>query len=384
MTSSPQLLRSSPIQLNTYEIIHESIRKYVQEKLLPKPTLFPKLIKESKKVDCYPIIIGGAVIHQCASVNAKAKAFVKDLFTEDIDIKIVIPNKAVKAHDQTKLMEHLEHHVRRPFVETVVKRLTTYLNKHKAKHAAKGWIVTVEISDALMRISNPVLQKKGVLSINMTYVPSTDTTNKVTVAVMDTAWFSELSASPQFNQYNAIRKRPDDPPVPTITYKGLTYCTCEYAYYDTVRMLVDRGMYLESTKSMFALMKVARYMIKFICLFVLLKGKDVKSGTIDPTLIDIYEKTHAIVKSINVSKLYLGDGIKKVRYDTPYVNTIGKLLDQVVKSTEMQELVAIVSKNGMEVMKKTGGGRSSSQQHRTPLQRTPFTFIDRTIIRQFK
>lgn len=374
-TANTNVRGKTPLGLHSHEVIHEQLRQHMMSSVLPK--IFPAFAADCKHHHAYPIVIGGSVIQKCAVMSSTAQAFVNDLFTEDIDVKLVI-TKDIESNDDP-IITRLNK-IRMRYMKLVVKKLQAYIKKDESIKES-GWIINVDISDSLLHVKIEAVQRKRVYTVQLTYV-SPDVSKSIVLPMMDVGLFSNYSTPTHFNQYRELNPSVKLP-VPHFTKNHIQFTTCDYAYYDTVRMMVDRGKYFEQTKSMFALMKLSRYIVKFICLYVLLKStKRVQSPTsVNPKLVQVYERAHTILKSVNMTRLSLGnDGIKKVRYDTPYVNQLQRLLEKVVRVADIKELVKVVGHvedsevSNKKTQQQVAGDRITKSK-KSPVSKSPFDAI---------
>lgn len=325
----------TPLTQHTYEVIHEQLRQFVLTEVFAY--LFPKLAMDLKKVEATPIIIGGSALGNCTKLNTSAKKFMEDLFTEDIDVKIVITKEI---QDNTDPIVPKIEAIREKFMNKVAKKLQSHIKKDKAIKDS-GWTVTAEVSDALSKVNVEIMKRRRVTAVNLLY---TNGTQQMQLPIVEMSLFSNYSAS-HYSQYRDLHPSETSPtiPVPFIKEKGVLYSSCDYAYYDTVRMLVDRGQYFEKTRNMYALLKLTRYIIKFIALYTLLKSKTVKTQAVSEKLEKIYDHAHSILQAISKTKTALNsDQIKKVTYDTPYVSNLKRLITRAVHVTDINDLVKLV------------------------------------------
>lgn len=334
---------NTPIKLQEYEIIHDHIRNHMVRFILPK--LFPRMVKECSKHTCYPVIIGGTVIHHCTTLNPLAASFVKDLFSEDVDVKFVVTkpiesnaNETIKAIDA----------IRMKYAELVVSAVTKFIQKEKFANA--GWMVKAAISKELMNIGIEHIKRKRVIEVMLEYVNVSDRTRKLELPLMDMSLFTDFSVA-HFHQYNTIfnvDKDADAVPIPFVAHNGILYADCNYAYYDTIRMMIDRGKYFEQKKSLFALLKLARYIIKFLCLYVLLKNKRFKTQ-VDKDIYRMYEKMHKTLKAIDMARIQTGVAdIKTLHYDTPYVSSLVRTINRAIKAGKIEDLAKAISEINQE------------------------------------
>ena len=330
-------ISNSPLRLKAHEIIHDQIRMHLLREHLP--TIFPKLVQTLSKHSCYPVILGGTVVTHCASLNPMSVDFVRDLFSEDIDIKCVImkpihnnEDKSVKAIDR----------IRKAFAKDIMQRATKIV---KSKHfESAGWWIEPELSFDLTTINVEHVKRKQVYEVVLHYVNINDRTRKLTLPLVDMSLFSNYSTD-HFEQYRTMFPTYNGLPIPTSIHDNILFASCNYAYYDTIRMMIDRAEYFKQNKSMFALLKLSRYIVKFLCLYILLKNKSLKRQ-VDPQINALYQRTHKTLKIIDLLRYKPNDGgdsVKTLKYNTPYAETMSKVLFKAFKAVRIEQLAKAIS-----------------------------------------
>lgn len=302
------------------DIINQVLKKYLLD------VVFPKSFKKYsdmlwKKHRSYMVIIGGVSVEMCARLDTTAQSFLKSVFSEDIDIKLVVAN--INADYEAI------HELRLKFVNDVIKRLSKYIMSHKKEWDA-SIDINVHIDDALLNHKIDAVANARVVSIGVEYVEGKYHT---IYPLVDTTFFTEAS-TPHFGVFQKIMK--SKTPVPYYVANGVNYANCEYMMYDNCRMLVDRASYLKEKKSLFALMKFTKYIIKFMSLYVLRK----KVEHLPTPLLEIYDEAYYVLKKINTFKLKNGfKQMYSIKYDSKYVDMIVSRLETIIKASDMKSLI---------------------------------------------
>lgn len=351
---------TSPSSKRGYEHIHDVLRTVLIEKILPKE--FPALVKACKPLSCYPVIIGGALVQRCARRRAMASWFIRDILSEDVDIKFVltVPDPRATAGGNIALIEAID--AERINFRARIKRA---LENHIASiEKADNVGITVRENDAMLDSTLEVIKRAAVRQLEVTYIEATG--GNATLPIMDMNLFTEWSV-PHYKSYRDwVNSRPSSLkgkkrlmlPVPTFNQRGVLFATCAYAYYDTLRMCVDRMTYFSEKRTMYALTKLVRYIIKMICLWSIRH-----EAKLDKDILDMYKKAHRILASIDAKKIKVGitdpSGAKAVKYRTPQVVRVSSLLEKVVRVTNVDDLIKVVSKADNDVIPQSGGGNIS-------------------------
>lgn len=339
----------TPITQRSYEYLHDKVRNDLIDKVLPK--VFPAFVEKLRPLDTYPVVLGGTLVQRCAKRNASAHWFVRDLLTEDVDIKMVI-NRATTGADTDPIYKKL-HAIRMDVINAVTTSLKPYLKKLENE----GLTIETGINESL-------LKAKNVLSMEVSYVEiSNVTARRVTLPLLDINFFSDTETT-HFNKFRKLFPEVKLP-IPYVKHRGVLYATCNYAYYDTVRMMVERLRYFQEKKTMFGLMKFSRYVLKFMCLHTLLKSTpDMK---IEPKLKDIYIQVNEVLKTIDIAKLSFADAMK-TQYNEQYITNIARILTLVVHTTHIEELITFIDASVPTQSKVKIGGKTDVAKKRDAMK----------------
>lgn len=291
--------------------------------------IFPRVMKiYNKKLhahDAYMVIVGGLSVEMCAKLDDKAKVFLNNVFSEDIDIKIVVNNSDKRP---LSVIDEIAA-IRLGFLKELVVKLNNFIYKNKSQ-----WDPTINLNVKLdmILLDHPVesVANAKVVSIVVEYIESK---THIEYPLVDTTIFTHLAG----NHYFTVKKLlKSDDYVPYNVIDNVYYAHCTYMLFDNCRMLVERAQYLKEKKSLFALMKFTKYVIKFMSLYVIKK----KIPALPKELEIIYDQAYAILQEINAFKI--ANGFKKmyrIKYDDVYISNVIKMLDDILKASNMKSII---------------------------------------------
>lgn len=306
------------------DIINTLLKQELLDNIFPD--VFRVYNAKLKRHNAYMVVIGGVSVEMCARLDENAQRFLKNVFSEDVDIKIVIDD-----HDADR---NAVHNLRKDFVSMVIKKLRKFV-KHHQRDWDKSINVQIVLDESLLNHKIAAVRNARVSSIAVEYI---ETKFRVKYPLVDTTFFSKESTA-HFDVYRRIANSTH--PVPFYVKNYVHYATCHYMMYDTCRMLIDRANYLREKKTLFALMKFTKYVIKFMSLYVLRK----KIAELPKELMYIYDEAHATLRQINTFKLKKGfRKMTDVKYDDVYVDNVVSKLDTILKSSDMKQLIRAINK----------------------------------------
>lgn len=318
-------MTTTPIKRG-YEFIHERMRQHLLKKTLP--SLFPGLVKRLKPLDAYPVVIGGTLIQRCAKQSAEAYRIIEDLLTEDIDMKVVVTRPIENNHDP--VIPRIDA-ARHEFIHQIINGLEAYAKVISKENP--DIIVSVQESQRLLNIPLELIARVRTLQIEVTYI---EASKSITLPILDVGLYTTFSVPQHYSMYMDFNKAVKLP-VPYVSVNKILYATCNYAYFDTIRMLVDRAKYFEEKKTMYGLMKFARYVIKFMCLYVLIEHKSIKDA--DDDVRKVYERAHDILKTINLDFRQQ----KKTTTEAATVKQVSKMLKSIIRKMNLDDFVAYLT-----------------------------------------
>lgn len=255
----------------------------------------------------YPVITGGMAALECIRRTGNTR-LLRHIVSQDIDIHIVIPddsettiNDAIKKRDMmmnmimndTELKESIAVAIPGGTLEMDT-RMLALPPDHEAFHSM-------------------VLRMRLRLKSGKSYI------------VIDSGLYSPKSKAMymEYRKYFGV-------PVPVVMHGRLPYASCEYVYYDTVRMLGYYTHVLFSVRDKraqngFAALKFANLLLKFVSLEESLHKLD------NDDLVKVYIETKDIVKHLDHKQL--------VRiYDKDIAKVLKKVLAFVKTKTDLDRV----------------------------------------------
>ena len=237
----------------------------------------------------YPVVIGGFDVMRCLGKNSK---FLEALSTSDIDLDFVIRprhDKSVKQYDKAMLQVNA---ARLQLADHMIS--DQELQAKIQVHMPGSRLTRDEFQDP----TGKVVYRLVLYHHESRYV------------LIDLSIFSSANAS-HFGMYNKKSKNP----IPYIIYKGVPFATCNYVYYDTLRMLEWSRAQLEvstlSDKSiLFFFNKVLKYVLKYCALHIVLKEKSAKHLHLFDETIKIYQEVKEIPRTLRSRLLELVAGFR--------------------------------------------------------------------------
>jgi hypothetical protein len=284
-------------------------------------TVFPskceKYNKQFAKYGATMVVIGGVSVEMCADMDEDARHFLHNVFSEDVDIKIV----ATKDINKKKI-----HKLRMNFLTEIKLSLETFIKDYTSER------IQVRIDDSLMYHKIDKVRSAMVVSVAVDYY---DKNNEyVSYPLLDTSLFSKTSTA-HYDVYKKILHTKVI--VPFYTKDNVNYASCEYMMFDTCRMLIEKANYLREKRSMFALMKFTKYVIKFMSLYVLV-GKNNKQ--MPKELMNIYHRAYKVLQKINTFKIKHGfKEMHNIKYNEAYIKNTTHVLSTILKSKNINDLV---------------------------------------------
>ena len=302
------------------DLVNTILKQHLLENILPK--LFVKYNNQVAKYNAYLVVIGGLSVEMCARLNKDAQIFLKNVFSEDIDIKAVC-----KKNSNISRISSIRH----KFLLDVIKELEKFINVNKSRWD-KTIILNVELDTSLMTHAAQAVKDAQVMNITIDY---TESSYRTQFSILDTSLFT-----PKVHHYNVYKSLVGGTlNVPYYTENNINFATCDYMMYDNCRMMIDRSRYLKEKRSMFAMLKFIKYVIKFMSLYILRN----KISKLPSHLQEIYSKAYLVLKKLNTHRLKKGlKDLYKIKYDEEYVDHIISVLDTLIKASKMKHIMKAI------------------------------------------
>lgn len=216
----------------------------------------------------YPVVVGGFDVMRCV----RKTEFMEALMTSDIDLDFVIRPR----HDKKR--EEFERAVK----EADVAR-NLLANSLVADKSLQDEIQKLMPGSNLMREQIADLSGKVVYRLILYH-------GEARYILMDISLFSSQN-SKHFGEY--INPNPN--PIPYILHKQVPFATCNYVYYDTLRMLSwSKAQLMEPTLTeksiLFYFSKLLKYVMKYSALHIALKGKSPKHAKLFKESFKIFQE----------------------------------------------------------------------------------------------
>lgn len=189
--------------------------------------------------DIYPVIIGGTTVKRCTNSTQYEVPFT------DIDLKFVIAGKDTPE----KFKKALE--MREMFFKNMM-----------ADSEMDTFKKTYNIDFVLSKIDETIHGRRQFLEV-------INFENNSKYVLIDTMILTENTFEYYHNYKNFLQpqKKPFLKQIPFKIIDGIPYSTCNWTYFDTVRMLYSSKVSYEQNKASFFLNKYIKYLAKFIAMY---------------------------------------------------------------------------------------------------------------------
>lgn len=307
------------------EVFHRELKRGLIQDILP--SVLKKYKSREQQLGCYFVIIGGEAVERCAQLSRTAQKFLATLAGEDCDIKLVF-STPVKTQDDPRIQK--THDMRMELLGDAVAGLRARVAQMALDD---GVSVDIVLDDRLLTHPVEEVRRAQVISVCVHYIEGQ---NHFEVPILDTTFFHNLSAPDLYKKYS--RMAHTNKPIPYITKHNVRYATCNYTYYDTVRMLLDRIEYFSEKRTMFGLMKFYRYVVKFMCLYVLRK----RVTTLPKDLVKVYDNVHASLMQLDLVRIrnsFRSGAMTQAVYSDEEVSKVINILHDVLHSVEVEDII---------------------------------------------
>lgn len=286
------------------------------------PDAMRTIEQECEQAGCYAVLIGGVCVERCVANDKVARRLLKGVMTEDVDVKFVMTSEGGGGESAANRVMK----IRDRFLEDVMRRIES--------DGGRFGKLTLTIDDRFLNHPHPEVRARAVKSIMVSLGGG-----GLKWSLLDTGIVRGGVANTHYKTLAAVSRAPKKTLIPY--YKpgdGTTYATCEYVYLDTVRMLMDRAKYFADKKSMFALFKFYRYVLKFMALWVLMKDGKTRGG-LSPKMHVLYHEVHKRLAGLDPEVILSGFGaMHGVKYDETMVESVQNLLKDVINATNVRGL----------------------------------------------
>jgi hypothetical protein len=277
-----------------------------------------------KRAHCYAVVVGGIALERCIEQSWRARRYLRHVVVEDIDIVF-----AIRAHLTGRSKEAIRRRVSR-----ATKLRNIFMTELQAN--AEAWLQEKGMGESMRVQLDTSLSNIPV--IKWAHITSLVTVDSAGIqrTLVDTKILDQVVAERAKTNIGGIREKTGSKDlVPYVEIDGIKYATCEFVYYDTIRMLITRLEYFQEKNTMFSLLKLYRHIVKFMALYVL--RNNIRG--LPPSMKKIYTRINRRLRKTDI----IGLGIKSDQftktYDSRYVENVKNLLVDVVKATNITKLV---------------------------------------------
>lgn len=294
--------------MSSFEERYSRVRDYILHKVLGR------YMSKHKNRSYYPVVVGGTNINRCLRLSPHTRKLLDSLFSSDVDLDFVIVNDNVPidvVHQKRMLFLYdvlndvgLNSYLKR--LGNVRLRLDDKTIHMKHLRVSKMMLVTLKLES--FNDFGHVLDSKTIMDCPLYHKGNVEDFR------LYARFFPKLKL-----------------PIPYITHKGVFYATCGYIYYDTVRMMLYYSRELRIDNDEFNYKKLARYIIKFSALYLLMNKLD---GDKDPNyknIVVIYEATKKLLQDM--------EAVRKRNNEDLY-----KLIKKLSAQTDLKDLQAIIDR----------------------------------------
>ena len=273
----------------------------------------------AKQTDFYPVLVGGVNIKRCASLEPKAKRLLGKLGTNDIDISFVV-SKFVR--DNSDPIVQTAHSARLNFLTNLLydpefvafvkqfgeRRQTAVMLSVNMPQPVFEFIERVKLTSIIVKYKNAdCLVEKGLI---------------------DTTIISNYADKTDMLYPKYIGKALRDP-IPYIMMKNLPFATCNFIFYDTVRVLSETLLTLhDGSNDQRKQLKVIKYIAKFCIMYT--QVNKIKNDDEFESIKRVYEQAR--------------EEMVKTEIDLPqYKQLVHKLKAALEKHTNFKQIEAAVT-----------------------------------------
>lgn len=296
--------------------------------------VFPRYIMKYKTKAYYPVIVGGINVNRCLSSKPKSKALIDEVFSSDIDVDFVIMENIQENDDDPKIFKKV-HVARMKFLKQVVMdaQVQSYITQFKAK---TGLTIQLEIDDSFLQKKE--LRVYKVRLVMMRFNVHNERGEKVYSNVIVDC---PLYTSQNTNYMLYKRFVPNlQKPIPYYVHNNVPFATCNFVYYDAIRMMIYYSNQLKSNNDAkerhFNFVKYVRYVMKFTMLYLLINRVSLDK---EQTIKGIYEEVKQILSRIPVDDKFADIPSKEV-------DVLKRLIKQLKnkRTSNLNEIQKIISK----------------------------------------
>jgi hypothetical protein len=283
----------------THKIAFESMRDLMLNQV------FPKYIMKYKTPRYYPVIVGGININRCLSREPKGAKLIDSIFSSDIDIDFVIvrPIEHLDVGGYEDPPAYVEvHEARMSFLREISSDPLVKLMISEYKKT-EGLDITLHIDDSMLQKKEWRVYKVRLVSMRFKISKDEDDRGPKEVLYSEVLVDSPIYASDNSTNFKLYRRFLPKlkNPIPYYIHNKVPFATCNFIYYDTVRMMIYYSNALKVSATVkdkhFNFIKYVRYVMKFTMLYLLINDVALKK---EASIKSIYEEAKNILSRIRI------------------------------------------------------------------------------------
>lgn len=316
------------------DMIHVKLRNAVLRRLLKQS--IRSVNDLCKKHHCYIAVVGGVALERCVQGAPKAQRYLRQVIPEDIDIVFVVRHSlSGTSKEAVRRRVKRVSEIRDMFLQDLADRAQAWLDA-SANNEINQINQINETQNMRVAIDNSLSKVRAIEWARIISLVTIDG-NGVQRTLLDTKILDQVAIREAHNNIVGVRNATRSVDVvPYNQVDGVKYATCEFVYHDTVRMLSERLEYFAQKRTVYALIKLYRHLLKFMSLYVL---RNHVNG-LPAAMMKIYKRVAQRLKTAAVLQKGLNNKeFRQWNYDEAYVNKVSKAVRDVVRIGEVQDLV---------------------------------------------
>lgn len=301
--------------------LYTTLFDHARTMLLEK--VFPKYILKYRTKQFYPVVVGGINMNRCLSSSPRAKKLVDAIFSSDIDLDFVIIPRidtiSIDIEEEPQIFKQV-HEYRMRFLSQIVSDsdLLVWTNKIKKDLDLD---VTLVIDDKYLKMKDYHVHKVRLVRVKM-YIHHADKEVFKSVLVDSPIYASNNVAD--FRLYSRFFPNLRHP-IPYYVHRGVPYATCNYVYYDTVRMIIFYSKALKESTSprdrQKNFVKYLRYILKFTTLYILINKVTLEK---ESAIKAIYKEAKSVLTRIPIDDKFSDIPESEVKILKSLINKLSK------------------------------------------------------------
>lgn len=280
------------------DLIHDKLIKYLLDSGMLARHLKPG------NSDFYPVIVGGVNVSRCAKLQPKAKKLLGQLSLRDIDIGFVIRKKIT---DNSHQLVQMAHEERMKFLTTLIydDEFVSFIKTFAEQNKTFIWLY--------INMYQPIFDfigKVRLVSLHAKY--KLDDGSTVSKELIDTSILSNYADKSDMLYPNYIGKHLVNP-IPYFKQYGLPYATCNFIFFDTVRVLSENLAFLrDGTADFRRQQKVIKYIAKFCIMYS--QVKRLRGNAEFQKIQAIYKEAREVMMNKEISLPEYKGVVEKLKY----------------------------------------------------------------------